>query len=222
MQHRDKSEMLSGKDSKQGRWTPHNPLGVIALFVFLIETVATVSLHTVAEKPFASVLVWFIVLYPIGIAITFFLLLWFKREALFGPMDFTDQSEFSRLLLQKVERIEVKQDVARIDSDVAFNDIFRAVEKLLQLDDPWSAINIGRAYLKRREYEKSLKVFEYVKDRIEPADESYHKVLANVAYAQIGLNRNKEATDNLLQLRKSKRAMLTLLHCPTGRSTDSH
>jgi len=86
-------------DSKRERWTPHNPLGMIALFVFLIETVATVSLHTIVEKPAALILVWFIVLYPIAIAATFFLLLWYKREALYGPGDLPE-GEFSRLLLE--------------------------------------------------------------------------------------------------------------------------
>lgn len=193
-------------EPKRERWTPHNPLGVIALFVFLIETVATISLHAVADKPFASVLVWFIVLYPIGIAVTFFLLLWFKREALFGPMDFADQSEFSRLLLQKVERIEVKQDAAGIvDRSAALDDVLRTVDKLLQLDDPWSAINVGRAFFNRREYDKSVKVFEHIKTKLEPSSEVHYKLLANLAYSQIGLNRNSEAIDNLLQVKKIKR-----------------
>lgn len=192
-------------DSKQDRWSPRNPLGVIALFVFLIESVATVSLHAVADKPFASILVWFIVLYPVGIASSFFLLLWFKREALFGPMDFADQGEFSRLLLKKVEHIEAKQDLARIDRDTALNDVFRTVDKLLQLGDPWSAINVGRAFLKRKDYEKSSKVFEYMSDKIEPASEAYYKLLANLAYSQIGLDRYAEAIENLLRVKKTKR-----------------
>lgn len=198
-------EAIQMADSKRDRWTPRNPLGVIALFVFLIETVATISLRAVADKPFASVLVWFIVLYPIGIAACFFLLLWFKREALFGPMDFADQSEFSRLLLKKVEHIEAKQDIARIDRDTALDDVFRTVDKLLQLDDPWSAINVGRAFLKRKDYEKSLKVFEYIKNKIEPSNDAYYKLLANMAYSQIGLSQHTEAIENLLQVKKTKR-----------------
>src|SRR5579863_7206262 len=202
---RDRSETTAGEDSKRRRWTPHNPLGVIALFVFLIETVATISLRAAVDKPFAAVFVWFIVLYPLFIAGCFFLLLWFKREALFGPMDFTDQSEFSRLLLKQIERIEVKQDAASIDPSAAFDDIFRTIDKLLQLDDPWSAINLGRAFLKRKDYEKSLKIFEYIKDKVEPSSESYYKLLANISYSQIGLGRNKEAIENLLQAKKLKR-----------------
>lgn len=193
-------------ESKSSRWAPQNPLGVIALFVFLIETVATVSLHAVAEKPFAAVLVWFIVLYPIGIAATFFLLLWFKREALFGPMDFADQGEFSRLLLQKVERIEVKQDAAGIvDRSGAMDDVLRTVDRLVQLDDPWSAINVGRAFFNRKEYEKSVKVFEHVKGQMPQSSEAYYKLLANLAYSQIGVGRADDAINNLLEVRKIRR-----------------
>ncbi len=86
-------------DSKQERWTPHNPLGVIALFVFLIETVATVSLRAINDHSLTSVLVWFIVLFPIAIAATFFVVLWFRREALYAPMDLP-KGEFTQLLLK--------------------------------------------------------------------------------------------------------------------------
>lgn len=195
-------------EPQRNRWTPHNPLGVIALFVFLIETIATISLQRVAEQPYAYVLVWFIVFYPIGIAASFFLLLWFKREALFGPMDFADQSDFSRLLRQ-VERIEVKQEAVGIaDRGVGtegVEEILRTVDRLLQLDDPWSVIDVGRVFLRRKEYEKSLKVFEHIKAKIGPSNESYYKLLANLAYSQIGLDLYDEAIENLLQIKKMKR-----------------
>jgi hypothetical protein len=73
-------------------------------------------------------------------------------------MDHADQGDFSRLLFKRVEHMEAKQEVARIDRDTALDDVFRTVDKLLQLDGPWSAINIGRAFLKRREFDKCLKV----------------------------------------------------------------
>jgi len=111
MPPKSKSGATEALDSNRKRWTPSNPLGMIALFVFLIETVATFSLRTVADKPVALVLVWFIVLFPIGIAATFFFLLWFKREALYGPMDLP-KGEFSRLLLE-IRATELKVQEAR-------------------------------------------------------------------------------------------------------------
>jgi tetratricopeptide (TPR) repeat protein len=152
------------------------------------------------------VLVWFIVLYPCGIAASFFILLWFKREALFGPMDFADQSDFSRLLLRKVERIEVKQDAATIaDRNAGIEDILRTVDRLLELDDSWSAIGLGRAFFKRNEYDKSLKVFERIKPKLNISNEAYYKLIGNIAYSQIGLHHYKDAIDLLLEVKKLNR-----------------
>lgn len=205
-----KSRERHTAEPQRNRWTPHNPLGVIALFVFLIETIATISLQRVAEQPYAYVLVWFIVFYPIGIAACFFVLLWFKREALFGPMDFADQSDFSRLLRQ-VERIEVKQEavgiVDRGTGTEGVEEILRTVDKLLELDDPWSVIDVGRVFLRRKEYEKSLKVFEHIRTKIGPSNESYYKLIANLAYSQIGLEQYDKAIENLLEIKKMKRGM---------------
>jgi len=191
--------------SLKERVTPGNPLGMIALFVFLIETVATVSLHAVADQPYAAVLVWFIVAFPSVIALLFFVLLWFKREALYAPMDFPDVQTFKELILKKVERIEVKQDVARIDSDTTLDDVYRTVDRLLELDDPWSAISVGRAFLKENQYDKSIKVFEHLKGKIRKSDEAYYKLVANIAYAQIGLPAYADAIKNLLEVKTLKR-----------------
>ena len=189
------------------RVTPRNPLGMIALFVFLIETVATVSLHTVADKPYALILVWFIVAFPTVIALLFFVLVWFKREALYAPMDFPDVQTFKELILKKVEHIEVKQDVARIDRETTLDEVYRTVDQLLELDDPWSAINLGRAFLKEEQYDKSLKVLEHLKGKIRKSNESYYKVVANIAYAQIGLSDYADATANLLEVKTMKRGI---------------
>jgi cytochrome c-type biogenesis protein CcmH/NrfG len=149
---------LSSKmsDTKQERWTPRNPLGVIALFVFLIETVATISLRTMVNTPAAFVLVWFIVLYPTCIAVVFFLLLWFRREALFGPMDFADQREFSRLLrateikvVDKATTLSTKQMYYVLGvgyrSRKEWNDARDAFETAIKLDSRNTSALLGLA-----------------------------------------------------------------------------
>ena len=98
------------------RAAPQNRLGIIALFVFFIEAIATVSLGLVVSQPYAIYLVWFIIFYPTFIALAFFVLLWVKREALYSPSDFRDDTTFRDILLRKVEVIEAKQDAARIDA----------------------------------------------------------------------------------------------------------
>jgi tetratricopeptide (TPR) repeat protein len=85
------------------------------------------------------------------------------------------------------------------------DDILPTIDRLLQLDDAWSVIDIGRAFFKRKEYDKSLKVFEHIKSKIQPSNQSYYRLLANLAYSQIGLNRNADAIDNLLQIKELNR-----------------
>ena len=186
----------------KSRILPSNPLGMIATFVFLIETVATVSLHAVSDKPYAVLLVWFIILYPTAIAFSFFILLWFKREALYAPMDFGDSETFKDLIIKKVERIEAKQELSSIDRDTDLNDIFKTIDRLLSLDDAWSAIGVGRAFLRQKEYAKASKVFDYVKAKIPKSSGIYYKPIANLAYAKIGMDSYDEAISLLEEVRR--------------------
>jgi tetratricopeptide (TPR) repeat protein len=183
------------------RPTPQNPLGIIALFVFFIEAIATVSLGLVSGQPYAIHLVWFIILYPTFIAGAFFLLLWIKREALYSPADFRDDSTFRDILLRKVEIIEAKQDAANIDASTNLDDVKRTIERLIQLGDIYAAINVGRAYLREGEYDKSVILLEYLRAKIRITDGTYYKVLANLGYALIGLGKYREAVTQLEQVR---------------------
>ena len=79
-------------DNKKTKVYPTNPLGIIALFVFLIEAISSVSLKILVDgcSEYVGTLVYFIISYPSAIAALFFGTLWFKREALFAPGDFKD------------------------------------------------------------------------------------------------------------------------------------
>jgi tetratricopeptide (TPR) repeat protein len=183
------------------RATPKNPLGIIALFVFFIEAIATVSLSFVAKTPYVGHLVWFIILYPTFIAVVFFVLLWVKREALYSPADFRDDTTFKDILLRKVEVIEAKQDAARIDVSTNLEDVFKTIDRLLALGDVWTAVNVGRAYFKEGEYDKSVSLFDYLQKKLPSSDETYYKVLANRAYGLIGVGRYPEAINDLERMR---------------------
>jgi hypothetical protein len=77
------------------------PIGIIGLFVFLIEAIATVSLKFVIGTQFVGHLVWFIIIYPTFIALAFFAFLWKKREAFYSPYDFRIARRNDRLVLAK-------------------------------------------------------------------------------------------------------------------------
>ena len=91
-----------------------NPLGIISLFVFFIEAIATVSLNIAIETEYAGNIVWFIILFPTLIVLLFFITLWTKRESLYSPMEFREDKSFLELF-RKVDRLEVKQKIAEID-----------------------------------------------------------------------------------------------------------
>lgn len=182
------------------RATPGNPLGIIALFVFFIEAIATVSLGLAAKTAYVGHLVVFIIAYPTFIALAFFVVLWFKREAFYTPSDFRDDTTFKDLL-RRVQVIDAKQDAAILGPSVDLNDVFRTIDRLITLDDVYAAVNVGRAYLKEDHYQTGLKVFEYLATKIDRAHELYYKVLANRAYARIGAERYGEAIRDLEEVR---------------------
>lgn len=113
---------------------PWSPLSIIATFVLLVETVATTSLTTVQEKPFAIYLVWFVIVFPVAIATVFFVILWRRRWVLFGPMDFKDDKTFADLLKHDI-RSEVSQAVGRSETVqvLGIESLTERVESLEQL-----------------------------------------------------------------------------------------
>ena len=178
---------------------PRNPLGIIALFVSFIEAVATVSLKIVADA--RSDILWaivlFIILYPTVIAFLFFLILWKKREILFGPMDFPDPKSFENILARGFQRIEAKQEAAVIDANASLTDIYKTVNKLLEFNDVRTAVQVGRSYLERKDFDKSLQIFQYILNRVSPANDKYYKILANIAYSLIGKKEYDSAIEHL-------------------------
>lgn len=83
---------------------PSSPLGMIALFVFFIEAIATVSLKFLVEYDSKELpyIIQFIIWYPTLISMLFFATLWFKRECLFAPSDFREEKNFLDLFKHKI------------------------------------------------------------------------------------------------------------------------
>lgn len=128
------------------------------------------------------------------------MVLWFKREAFYTPADFRDDATF-RDLLRRVQVIDAKQDVAILGSSVDLNDVFRTVDRLIELGDVYAAINVGRAYLKEDHYPTGAKVFEYISQRVSRTHELFYRVLANRAYARIGIEHFDEGIRDLDEVR---------------------
>jgi tetratricopeptide (TPR) repeat protein len=119
-------------------------------------------------------------------------------------MDYADPKGFENILLKKVERIEAKQDAASIDVATALKDIYETVDKLIELNDVNTAVNVGRAFLNQKDYDKSLQVFQHILDKVSPSNQLYYKITANTAYSLIGKNEYDAAIENLLKVKSIK------------------
>ena len=192
----------SNETTKSGITLARNPLGIISLFVFFIEAIATISLRIAVETEYVGHVVWFIILFPTLIVLLFFVTLWAKRESLYSPMEFRDDESFLALLT-KVDRLEAKQEVAELDPVTAdLPDVFATIDRLLALNDVRSAIEVGRAYLKQSQYDESTKVFSYLQSKASRRDEAYYKILSNLAYSLIGKSKYQEAIDCLSEVKQ--------------------
>jgi tetratricopeptide (TPR) repeat protein len=191
-------------DAWDTRLSPRNPLGIIALFVFLIEAIATLSLNVVAGTAYVGVLAWFVVLYPTFISSAFFYVLWKKREAFYGPHDFRSDAMFGELL-RRVEVLDAKQAAAVLDSSTNTDEVVQSLQRLLELGDVRAAIEVGRAFIKQAEYERALQVLTYLNERVPASHPLYYKIRANRSYAYIGLERYAAAIADLEKVRLLER-----------------
>lgn len=190
----------SNGTTRPGITLARNPLGIISLFVFFIEAIATVSLQIAVETKYVGHVVWFIILFPTLIVLLFFITLWAKRESFYSPMEFRDDQSFLALLT-KVDRLEARQEAAELDPVTAdLSEVFATIDRLLALSDVRSAIEVGRAYLKQGQYDQSLEVFSYLQKKASRRDEAYYKILSNLAYSLIGKSRYQEAIDCLSEV----------------------
>lgn len=84
-----------------------NPLTIIAIFAGLAELAGTGVLIGLPIE-IQRIFVWFVMGFPVGLVLAFFLVLIFKHEVLYAPSDFVDENNFIELLKRK----KVQEDLA--------------------------------------------------------------------------------------------------------------
>lgn len=181
---------------------PRNPLGIIALFVFFIEAISTITLKFLlnAGSPYVLYILAFIIVFPSAIVVFFFITLWFRRESLYGPGDFREDASFVQLVAAKLERLEIRQEASQVDPRGNSGDVLAMIRKLIEKGEVETAINLAKALLKVRRYQSSLEAFEEIQES--PLSPEYlSKTLANTSYSLIGLGRHAEAIQYLDRLR---------------------
>ncbi|MCD0495927.1 hypothetical protein LP085_03595 [Achromobacter sp. MY14] len=88
-----------------------NPLTIIAMFAVIAEVSGAVVLPFLSERVQATY-VWFLMLFPFLLVVLFFVTLWAKRDALYGPSDFRDEKHFMDALMRKATVSELAIKVA--------------------------------------------------------------------------------------------------------------
>lgn len=100
----------------------NNPLTIIAIFAGLAEVSGTVVLPLLKEN-IQNTYVWFIMLFPIFLVALFFLVLYFKREVLYAPSDFREDSSFNRFFERSSkDRLDIITDDS-VEEEQKNNDV---------------------------------------------------------------------------------------------------
>lgn len=175
-----------------------NPLSVIALFVLLVEMIATVTLvNVVKERAISLPLVWFVVSFPALIALLFFATLWWRHQYLYSPMEYRSDESFLTAM-QRLQRVEARQEAADLNPQTADEGrSISVVDRLLSLGDVRSAVKVGRTFLEAQQYEPARRIFEHILKKAPRNHEDRYNALANLSYAEIGLGRFNDAIQHM-------------------------
>jgi tetratricopeptide (TPR) repeat protein len=177
-----------------------NPLSVIALFVLLVEAIATITLIQVnGNAQVAFPLVWFVVVFPTLIALLFFGTLWWRHQFLYSPMEYRSDESFLTAMY-RLQKVEARQEAADLDPRTADEkQSLQVVDRLLRLDDVHSAVNVGRTFLRAGQFDVAERIFEHILKNSALGHEMRYRVLANLGYAQIGLGQHSRAVTKLTE-----------------------
>lgn len=175
-----------------------NPLSVIALFVLLVEAIATVTLINVSSHDLIAIpLVWFIVSFPTLIAFLFFFTLWWRHQYLYSPMEYRSDESFLTAM-NRLTRIELRQEAADLNPRTADEkQSLQVVDRLLAINDVRAAVKVGRTFLDVGQHDIADRIFEHIIKHSPSLHEDRYNALANLGYAQIGLEKYSDAIKSL-------------------------
>ena len=192
------AEQVEHKPMSAAAAVVRNPLSVIAMFVLLVEAIATVTLIQVrAEAAIAVPLVWFIVLFPTLIALLFFGTLWWGHQFLYSPMEYRSDESFLTAM-HRLQRVEARQEAADLNPRTADEaQSLQVVDRLLKLEDIRAAVKVGRTFLEAGQFDIAARVFQHILKEAPSSHPDRYNAIANLGYAQIGLQQYADAARSL-------------------------
>ncbi|TAN49939.1 MAG: hypothetical protein EPN21_10335 [Methylococcaceae bacterium] len=196
--------MEPGEFSTSSKAFTKNPLGIIALFIFLVYSIASLVLGVSAdalnvEQKWAFVL--FLVVFPPLVLCAFVWLVANHAVKLYSPSDFQDERSYVELN-QKIELVEIKQKAAQVDPRGDIREAQKILNQLLAMGLIDAAKSVAKAFLKVGRYSESLSLFEEIGIYLRRAGKSDCKMLSYKSYCLIGLCKYSNATDLLLRVRQ--------------------
>lgn len=99
----------------------NNPLTVIAMFATLAEVASTVVLPTLVLDV-ANIFIWYVIFFPVGIVVAFFLTLNFNPKVLYAPGDYKDEANFLEML-QGTTKVSSGLELMKKNVDAMKNDL---------------------------------------------------------------------------------------------------
>lgn len=175
-----------------------NPLSVIAMFVLLVEVIATVTLVQVIDaREIAQPIAWFVVIFPTLIAFLFFGTIWWRHQFLYSPYEYRSDESFLSAML-RLEKIEARQDAAALNPEIADAEhSFTVVDRLLKVNDVRGAVGVGRTFLEAGQSREAIDIFQHIIDKSDVSHPDRYKAYSNLAYAHIQANHYEDAIQSL-------------------------
>jgi len=137
-----------------------SPLGIIALFLLLVYGMAALVVgFSNLDSDLQKIFVWFLVLFPVFVLITFYLLVTKHHDKLYAPSDFTDESYFVRILeagLDRSTKFKNLEDITKkIQKQIDEQPIFRYTK----------LVEAGKILILSVKKEKSIDLVDFSKER---------------------------------------------------------
>jgi hypothetical protein len=112
-----------------------NPLGIVALFIVLVYSIAGLVLGLsgdALDNSQRTILVWFLVLFPCGVLAGFLWLVSQHHSKLYAPSDFRDDSGFIKTLSPEQQRVKVERDVKDLVEERGTQNLVAAPEPVIR------------------------------------------------------------------------------------------
>lgn len=149
-----------------------NPLTIIAIFAGIAEVTGTTVLLGLPLE-IQRIFIWFAMVFPVLLVIAFFIVLYFKRDALYAPSDFINEEYFIKLI--ELKKYKQQKDV---------NDAKEIIKEVQKLTDPISLKS------------EDLEITSALKDKLEKMEEKLEEMLKetndyNLQVRLIDINSNE-------------------------------